>query len=172
MSINPETLVGLICDLLSSLVQNHVSRVLIINGHDGNIGPIEISARLIKNKHPDMTIACLEAWWVLVGQLKKDLFEVWSGLGHGGEAETSALLAIRPDLVNIELAPREIVPKLPENIRIFWKFDELTSTGVTGAPQKANIKKGNKILQILEDVLLSFLKDMESSDWKYGLYLK
>ena len=172
MSINPETLIGLICDLLSSLVQNHVSRVLIINGHDGNIGPIEISARLIKNKHPDMTIACLEAWWVLVGQLKKDLFEVWSGLGHGGEAETSALLAIRPDLVNIELAPSEIVPRLPENIRIFWKFDELTSTGATGAPQKANIKKGHEILQILEDVLLSFLKEMESSDWKYGLYLK
>ena len=171
MSINPETLVGLICDLLSSLFQNHVSRVLIINGHDGNIGPIEIAARLIKNKHPDMTIACLEAWWVLVGQLKKDLFEVWSGLGHGGEAETSALLAIRPDLVNIELAPREIVPRLPENIRIFWKFDELTSTGATGAPQKANIKKGYEILQILEDVLLSFLKEMESSDWKYGQYL-
>jgi creatinine amidohydrolase len=80
MSINPETLVGLICDLLSSLVQNHVSRVLIINGHDGNIGPIEISARMIKNKHPDMTIACLEAWWVLVGQLKKDLFEVGADL--------------------------------------------------------------------------------------------
>ena len=172
MSINPETLVSLICDLLSSLVQNHISRILIINGHDGNIGPIEISARLIKNKHPEIIIACLESWWVLVGQLRRDLFEVWSGLGHGGEAETSAMLAIRPDLVNLEQAPMEIVPRLPENIRIFWKFDELTSTGATGAPQKASIKKGNEVLQIVEDVLLSFLNEMDSSNWKYGIHLK
>jgi len=172
MSINPETLVGIISDLLSSLIQNKIRRVLIINGHDGNIGPIEVAARSIKNKHPEMTIACLESWWILVGQLKKDLFEVWSGLGHGGEAETSAILAVRPDLVNMESAPKEVIPKLPENIRIFWKFDELTSTGVTGAPQKASIEKGNEILQMLEDLLLSFIKEMELSDWKYGLYLK
>jgi len=172
MSINPETLVGIISDLLSSLIQNKIRRVLIINGHDGNIGPIEVAARSIKNKHPEMTIACLESWWILVGQLKKDLFEVWSGLGHGGEAETSAILAVRPDLVNMESAPKEVIPKLPENIRIFWKFDELTSTGATGAPQKASIEKGNEILQILEDLLLSFIKEMELSDWKYGLYLK
>jgi len=172
MSINPETLVGIISDLLSSLIQNKIRRVLIINGHDGNIGPIEVAARSIKNKHPEMTIACLESWWILVGQLKKDLFEVWSGLGHGGEAETSAILAVRPDLVNMESAPKEVIPKLPENIRIFWKFDELTSTGATGAPQKASIEKGNEILQMLEDLLLSFIKQMELSDWKYGLYLK
>ena len=172
MSINPESLVGVISDLLSSLIQNKIRRVLIINGHDGNIGPIEVAARSIKNKHPEMTIACLESWWILVGQLKKDLFEVWSGLGHGGEAETSAILAVRPDLVNMESAPKEVIPKLPENIRIFWKFDELTSTGATGAPQKASIEKGNEILQMLEDLLLSFIKEMELSDWKYGLYLK
>ena len=172
MSINPETLVGVISDLLSSLIQNKIRRVLIINGHDGNIGPIEVAARSIKNKHPEMTIACLESWWILVGQLKKDLFEVWSGLGHGGEAETSAILAVRPDLVNMESAPKEVLPKLPENIRIFWKFDELTSTGATGAPQKASIEKGNEILQMLQDLLVSFIKEMELSDWKYGLYLK
>ena len=172
MSINPETLVGIISDLLSSLIQNKIRRILIINGHDGNIGPIEVAARSIKNKHPEMTIACLESWWMLIGQLRKDLFEVWSGLGHGGEAETSAVLAVRPDLVHMESAPKEVIPMLPENIRIFWKFDELTSTGATGAPQKASTDKGNEILQVLENVLLKFINEMELSDWKYGLYLK
>ena len=172
MSINPETLVGIISDLLSSLIQNKIRRVLIINGHDGNIGPIEIAARSIKHKHPEMVIACLESWWILVGQLRKDLFEVWNGLGHGGEAETSALLAVRPELVNMNSAPKDVIPKLPDNIRIFWNFDELTITGATGAPQKATIEKGNEILQILEKVLLSFIKEMDMSGWKYGLYLK
>ena len=172
MSLDPETMIGIISDILSSLDQNKIRRVLIINGHDGNIGPIEIAARIMKNKNPEMIIACLESWWVLVGQLRKDLFEVWNGLGHGGEAETSAILAVRPDLVKLESAPKDVIPNLPENIRIFWKFDELTSTGATGSPQKATIKKGNEILRLLEDVLISFMKQMESTDWKYGIYLK
>ena len=172
MSLDPETMIGIISDILSSLDQNKIRRVLIINGHDGNIGPIEIAARITKNKNPEMIIACLESWWVLVGQLRKDLFEVWNGLGHGGEAETSAILAVRPDLVKLESAPKDVIPNLPENIRIFWKFDELTSTGATGSPQKATIKKGNEILRLLEDVLISFMKQMESTDWKYGIYLK
>src|SRR5918994_4508681 len=97
MSINPETMIGIISDLLSSLDHNKIRRVLIINGHDGNIGPIEIAARTMNNKNPEMIIACLESWWVLVGQLKKDLFEIWNGLGHGGEAEKFHALAGRAD---------------------------------------------------------------------------
>ena len=79
---------------------------------------------------------------------------------------------MRPDLVNLKSAPVKVIPKLPENIRIFWKFDELTSTGATGSPQEATISKGNEILQVLEDVLISFIKAMDSTDWKYGIFLK
>ena len=44
------------------------------------------SGRVTKNKNSDVVIACLEAWWVLVGEITSGLFEVWRGLGHGGEA--------------------------------------------------------------------------------------
>jgi uncharacterized protein YecE (DUF72 family) len=36
-------------------------------GHDGNIAPIELSARTLKDKYPDVIIACLEAWWTVIG---------------------------------------------------------------------------------------------------------
>ena len=39
MSFDPETMIGIISDILSSLDHNKIRRVLIINGHDGNIGP-------------------------------------------------------------------------------------------------------------------------------------
>ena len=85
--------------------------------------------RSIKDMHPEVTICCLESWWTLVGQIRKDLFDIWNGLGHGGEAETSAMLAVRPDLVDMNLAPSDTIPKLPTNVRIYWNFDELTGTG-------------------------------------------
>jgi creatinine amidohydrolase len=87
MSLQPETMIAIIFDLMESLVQNKVRRILVINGHDGNIAPIELASRKIKEKYSKVVISCMESWWTLIGQLDKDLFEVWNGMGHGGEAD-------------------------------------------------------------------------------------
>jgi creatinine amidohydrolase len=169
-SLEPETMIAVVHDILQSLVSNKIARILIINGHDGNIAPIELASRKIKEQHPEVTVSCLESWWTLVGTLDRHLFDVWNGLGHGGEGETSAMLAVRPDLVDMNLAPKQVVPKLPgnNNVRIYWSFEELTDTGATGAPQKATAQKGERILELLEGVLLSFIEEMDRNHWKYG----
>ena len=169
VSIEPDTMMNVIRNILQSLVDNNIRRILIINGHDGNIAPIELASRIIKERNPSIVISCLESWWTLVGSIDKELFNVWDGLGHGGEAETSAMLAVRPDLVNMTVAPKDVIPKLPENVRIYWKFNELTDTGATGAPRNATKAKGDKIINILENILLAFIIDMEKNHWKYGI---
>ncbi len=170
MSLEPSTMISIIEDIFFSLVKNGVKKIIVINGHDGNISPIEIASRKIKNDIQDVVIACLESWWILVGQKDKDLFEVWNGLGHGGEAETSGMLAVRPDLVNIKNVSEQVIPNLPnDEIRLYWKFRELTNTGYTGAPKMASIEKGQKIIEILKNVIISFITYMENSEWKYGI---
>lgn len=170
ISLRSSTMINLIEDLLRCLASNEIRRVIILNGHDGNIAPAETASRNIKNEYPDMVIACLESWWTLVGQKNKEAFDVWDGLGHGGEAETSALLAVRPDLVNLSLAPEQTIPNLPgEDIRIYWKFNELTNTGSTGAPKLATVEKGEEIIKILTKVVVDFLEKMDSNDWIYGV---
>ena len=42
VSLEPETMINVVRNILQSLVDNKVSRILIINGHDGNIAPIEL----------------------------------------------------------------------------------------------------------------------------------
>ena len=168
MSLRNQTLIYVIEDLLNSLIKHKIKNIFIINGHDGNISPIEIASRNIKNVNPEITIACIESWWTLVGQINPNLFKIWHGLGHGGEGETSAMLAVRPDLVNLNNASEETIPNLPKYIRIYWNFDELTNSGSTGAPRKATPQKGNTILTILEKEIISFLLSMESTSWKYG----
>lgn len=172
MSLEPSTMISIIENIFSSLVKYGIKKILVINGHDGNISPIEIASRRIKNEAPGVVIACLESWWVLVGQKNEDLFEVWNGLGHGGEAETSAMLSVRPDLVNTDFSSDQVVPNLPnDDIRIYWKFNELTNMGITGAPKKASVEKGQEIMRILTKVIVSFINNMENNDWKYGLSL-
>jgi len=170
MSLRFSTMISLIEDILESLAKNEIKKVLVINGHDGNIASIEVASRNLKDKYPDMVIACLESWWVLVGQKNTNIFNVWKGLGHGGEAETSAMMAIRPDLVDLKSAPDQIIPNLPgDDIRLYWRFSELTRTGATGAPKEASVQKGQEIIDILERVILDFINKMNASNWKYGV---
>ncbi|MFZ0894894.1 MAG: creatininase family protein [Candidatus Nitrosopolaris sp.] len=171
ITLEPRTMIMAIEDICSSLIKNGINRILIINGHDGNIAPIELSARTIKDRYPNVVIACLEAWWTLVGKTK-NLFGEWAGLGHGGEAETSMMLSVRPDLVDMKSAPKKTIPKLPRNVRIYWRFSELTKTGATGAPRHASRSKGDETLHTLERLLLGFINNMEKNNWKYGLALK
>ena len=82
------------------------------------------------------------------------------------------MLSVRPDLVDMKYAPKKTIPKLPRNVRIYWRFSELTKTGVTGAPRHASRSKGDETLHTLERLLLGFINNMEKNNWKYGLALK
>ena len=169
ISLRSETLVEMLKDVLTSLWKHSLRRVIIVNGHDGNIAPIETAAREFKVSHPQIKIAVLEAWWITAGKLlPKGTFEVWDGLGHAGEGETSMILALKPELVDMEHA-RGVVPALPEEVSLKWTFDELTSYGATGDPTKATREKGKKMKQVLVNYLVDFVKKMDEADWKYGV---
>lgn len=168
VSLTPETITAVIKEVLNEIIRNGITRIIIMNGHDGNIAPIELASRAVKVQHPEVTIASLNDWWVAAGKLvPEDTFEVWNGLGHAGEGETSMGLALFEELMEMEHA-RGVVPELPEFLDIKWRFDELTDTGASGDPSKGTKTKGLKmeaaVLQVLED----FIREMDRTDWNYG----
>jgi creatinine amidohydrolase len=168
LSLQPETLIAVLKDIMRCVVKNGIKKIFIMNGHDGNIAPIEIAARSIKLEFPEVRIASLDAWWVTAGNLlPPGTFEVWNGLGHAGEGETSIGLALFPELIEMEHA-RGVVPNLPEHVEIKWNFAELTNTGATGDPSKATAEKGAKMVDVLLKAVVQFIKDMDARDWNYS----
>lgn len=167
VSLTSQTLITVLKEVMDSLLYWNIKKILVINGHDGNIAPIEVAARDIKTEHPDLKIAVLEAWWVTAGNLlPKDTFEVWNGMGHGGEGETSIALAIFPDLCDLSQAQGQI-PKMDDTVRLVWNFDELTDFGATGAPEKGTAEKGRKMKQVLVENVVRWVRRMDDQDWKY-----
>ena len=167
VSLQFDTEVSLIRDILESVYREGIRKVFIMNAHDGNIAPIEISSRNAKVAHPDFKIVSLDAWWQLVADvLPPDFFEVWNGLGHAGEGETSMSLALFPQLCEPTKAVG-VVPKLPPYVDIKWTFDELTNTGASGDPTKASREKGLKMRETLVNTVVDILNDLDKQDWDY-----
>lgn len=169
VSLRYETLTEVLRDILLSLHREGLHRVFIFNGHDGNSAPIEIAARSVKVAHPEMKIAVQDAWWVTAGLLlPPNTFEVWNGLGHAGEGETSICLELFPHLVEMEYA-KGVVPHLPPNADLKWKFSELTNTGASGDPTKGTQAKGEAMRKVLVDAVVEFIAYLDSINWEYEL---
>lgn len=166
ISLTTKTLMLVLREILQSLHGHGIRRLLIINGHDGNIPAIDAAAREFRADKPEMKIAVLEAWWETAARLLPEgTFEAWGGLGHGGEGETSMALAIAPELVEMEYA-RGRIPKLPLHVQVKWRFEELTPYGVTGDPTKASAEKGKMMMEALIELLTSFIKEMDERNWE------
>jgi len=174
ISIRFETNIMLVEDILNSLIRHGIRRILIINGHDGNIPAIEIAARNIKEKNRTVSIIYIPAWWDMVGKkLGVNFFNSWNGtgLGHGGEGETSAMMAIRPDLVNLDNAKDQIPSDVFDNygITYIWDISEISETGATGSPQFATKEKGEEIINCLVDSIVDLINQLNSNDWRYAI---
>jgi creatinine amidohydrolase len=174
ISLKSETLVCILTEIFDSLYNHGLKRLLIINGHDGNTPAINVATIQYRVEHQDFKIAVLESWWETAGQLlPENTFEVWNGLGHGGEGETSMMLKIDPKKVCMRKA-QGIIPDLPEKVNWVWTFEELTPYGVTGDPTKATLQKGSLMSKVLLELLVDFIKEMDSKNWemKHNLHLK
>jgi len=166
ITLSTETQIHVIKEVIDSLNQQGLRRLLIINGHDGNLPAIEAATREYRADHSEMKIAVLDAWWVTAAELlPKGTFEAWGGLGHAGEGETSIMLKVAPELVNLSRA-RGHIPNLPEHVQVKWLFKEITPFGVTGDPTKATSEKGILMWNALVDHLVSFIEDMDRDGWE------
>ena len=167
LTLSYDTTTQVIYDLIESVIRNGITRIFLMNGHDGNIAPIEIASRKIKEKYPDVQIAALTQWWVAAGNLlPKDTFEVWNGLGHAGEGETSIAYYLFPEWCEPELATC-VIPSLPDEIDIKWDFSELTDTAQTGDATKASAEKGKKMNDVIVEHVVKALQELDAKDWKY-----
>jgi creatinine amidohydrolase len=105
---------------------------------------------------------------VPVGQLcPADLFEVWNGWGHGGEAETSIGLELFPQWVDIAHA-KGAIPAVDPIIKEIWLFEELTPVGATGAPAKATLEKGKTMAHTVVNYIADYLNKQRSHPAGYA----
>lgn len=168
LTLRYDTITQVIYDMLESVIRNNITKIFIINGHDGNIAPIEIASRKLKEVYPKARIAVLPEWWVTAGELlPSNTFEAWNGLGHAGEGETSIAYYLFPEYCEPEFASCVIPNNLPQYIDIKWDFGEITDTAQTGDATKASAQKGEKMTDVLVRCVTEAILQLDEKNWNY-----
>ncbi len=146
LSLRPHTLSSVIIDLLESAYEHGFRRILILNGHGGNIAAILTALAEALNELHGLQVR-LENWWQLP-EVRAILDEAFPGKpgGHSDAGETSTVMAIRPDVVRLERA--EYSPDAPDpGFLTRQVFSEHFPHGVIGAdPRQASAEVGERAL--------------------------
>lgn len=168
ITLGYDTITQVIYDILESTINGGIDKIIIINGHDGNIAPIELASRMVKESYPDAKIASLNEWWLIAGDLvPEDTFEVWNGSGHGGEGESSIAYHLFPEYTDPEEATSCVPDNLSDVLDIKWTFDEISTTGQTGDATVASKEKGEIMTEVLVKAVVDAINELEEKDWDY-----
>ncbi len=166
VSVSNETLSRLVYEIGMSAAQNGIKKLVIINAHGGNSPALNYAAQMINR---DAKIfACVDTGETSDVDVNK-LIETPNDV-HAGEFETSTSLAVRPHLVRMDQAGKN-VPAFSSRYLNFsskravsWyaRTKKISATGVMGDPTKASAEKGKRIWEIMIAHLVAFVEDLKS----------
>jgi creatinine amidohydrolase len=147
LSLRPKTLSLIVTDLLESAFGHGFRRILLLNGHGGNVAAIQVALAELLHALPSLQVH-LGNWW-REPEVGKVLEAALPGGGpqHADAGETSLVLAIRPDVVRLDRAKHS--PDVPDyGLLTRQVFAEHFPHGVIGAdPQLASAELGERVLR-------------------------
>jgi creatinine amidohydrolase len=148
LSARVDTHVTLLCDLLEPLLEDGFQRIMILNGHGGNIDTMQVALRRLQPVYRNRILSAASYWDLASRELAALAEGPRKSMGHACEFETSMMLALRPDLVRREEI-RDDVPRDDPVLRGIYLAEDMfqrTDHGAVGYPERASAEKGRAFL--------------------------
>ncbi len=143
----------LLADMYDPILRGGFRRFLFLNGHGGNIEPMRVALRELKRRHPRCLLAAAAYWELARDQIAALCRGPRKEIGHGGEIETSMMLALYPQLVKPGAADSPSKQDVP-NVYLAQTLAELSDQGAVGYPSLADAQTGHKLLQAIVNAVV------------------
>ncbi|CAJ0893166.1 creatinine amidohydrolase [freshwater sediment metagenome] len=173
LSLSYETAARVIGDIAEGVVRAGVQKILLMNSHGGNSALISTAALDLRARFNMLAVTCS---WARFGYPDGLFAEVEQRHGiHGGEIETSLMLAFRPELVDMGRA-KNFPPATLDFERDFawlragrpagfgWMAQDLSPAGAMGDASKASADKGEATADYWVTAFIELLRDIEAFD--------
>ncbi|MBT9145566.1 MAG: Creatinine amidohydrolase [candidate division WS2 bacterium] len=176
ISIRWNVLVEYLLDINRSLIKHGFKRILLVNGHGSNSSLVNMVSRLTIVEHPE--VLCADSFYLTTPESLKLIEELREsdypgGIAHACELETSLYLAIKPELVDMSRAVKDISYPESQNFFFDWVdgsarmmewWSTLSKTGIMGDPTKATVEKGKRWLKAAVGEISSLIKELKSRE--------
>lgn len=133
--------------VVSSFAKWGIKHVVLLNGHGGNIGALNETAQRLADE--GLTVKVSNYWLDYQPQIR----EIAPGTGHAGEDETSLILAVDPQNVDLSLAGEHTLDT-PAGLRYPDMGKAMYPQAFSGDAKAATAEKGQQLLHLIGEALV------------------
>jgi creatinine amidohydrolase len=172
LTLSSATLAATWIELGQCVAAAGLKKLLLLNSHGGQVSVMDIVARELRTRSELIVYSC--SWWNLpLGPQVNGLFDAHEhrfGV-HGGEIETSMMLALRPQFVAMERArnfrstSQDRAAAYPilgngSSAKLGWQMQDYNPAGAAGNAQAATAEKGEAVVQAAGQQLALLLAEL------------
>lgn len=163
LTVDEATLQQVIKDIAHSLHRQGLRTLVLLNGHGANESALKYAVRELADEIPMKVLHF--SYFNHFGEAAAVVESPkWHGTFHACEVETSLMLAVRPDLVRMDLAVREY-PDAPPTYGVSpVSMGSVSRSGVFGDPTLATAEKGRALLEAAVANLVEIIRYAEENE--------
>lgn len=162
LSASPRTYLDVLEDLVENLITHGFRRIVLLNGHGGNIVPSQQAIFEVRQRHRtrDDLLLLAATYWTLGGPGgPSGTGLVQDRMGHACEWETSMILRLAPKLVGDLAAIKPVSQVEPfEPASRAWVTQDRSPVGHIGDPRQATAEKGEALFRRFSSDVVAFLE--------------
>jgi creatinine amidohydrolase len=151
--LSASTLLAVLDDIGRSVAMLPARKLVFVNGHGGNSALVNVANRELRLKYGLMTFLAHPGFPVDQGGTAPES-ELGMGV-HAGTDETSLMLHLRPESVDLSLASRNVPEWLAGNqhvrfggrVSFGWLSDDFGGDGHIGDPTAATAERGKELFE-------------------------
>jgi creatinine amidohydrolase len=172
LHLSPQTMIQVWCDIGASVARAGVKKLLMFNAHGGNVGLMDVVARELRAQHG--LIVYSSSWYNLpidatvMSQFSAE--EHRFGI-HAGDIETSMMLALSRDRVNMDAAQNFASTSQDrakhcailgnsKSAKLGWHMQDYNPQGAAGNAAVATSAKGEALVKSAGEQLALLLKEL------------
>ncbi len=177
LTLKPETLIRLWTDIAESVKAAGFNKLVLLNAHGGHVGAMDVVARDLRARLGMLVYSVNWYQLPLTNVQGEDLNSLFSphehrfGV-HAGDVETSAMLALQPHRVRMELAQNfassaeQRATNFPilgngRSAKLAWQMQDYNPAGAAGNAAAATAQKGQALIEAAGRSLAQLLLEID-----------
>ncbi|RDD53466.1 MAG: creatininase family protein [Candidatus Korarchaeota archaeon NZ13-K] len=159
LTVSERSLEEYLLDVIRSLARWGVKRVLVVNGHGGNLAALQVVSR--RSLEELGVRVYVYQWWTSSSGIVEGLFGP-EERGHAAAAETSMIMHLHPESVLADrLLDQEVKEDKLSRLTHFSYTIESSGSGVLGRQRTASAERGRTLFEALVEDLSGIVEELK-----------